>query len=80
VDFSIEAVHSFGAITNERRELLRGIAGKSNSPVIFVTAFADRRSFGRFAAEIGWETEVWLASDPMHMVHYDGRKFLTPYD
>jgi site-specific DNA-cytosine methylase len=78
--FFVEAVHSFGAITNDRRERLVEFASGCNRPIIFVTAFEDRRSFGKWAAKIGWETEVWIASNPMHMVHFDGRKFLGPYE
>ena len=30
-------------------------------------------------AEIAWETEVWIADNPDHMVHFNGDKFLGPY-
>ena len=28
---------------------------------------------------IAWETEVWIAENPDHMIHFDGKKFLGPY-
>jgi type II restriction enzyme len=29
--------------------------------------------------EIAWETEVWIADNPDHLVHFNGDKFLEPY-
>lgn len=29
--------------------------------------------------EIAWETEVWTADNPDHLVHFNGDKFLGPY-
>jgi len=29
--------------------------------------------------DIAWETEVWIADNPDHMVHFNGDKFLGPY-
>jgi DNA (cytosine-5)-methyltransferase 1 len=79
--FFIEAVSSFGPISALRRELLRERAKSkgANHQIIFITAFPDRKTFARFAQEIGWETEVWLASDPEHMIHFNGDKYLSPY-
>ena len=28
---------------------------------------------------IAWESEVWSAEDPEHMIHFDGERFLRPY-
>ncbi|MBD3175173.1 MAG: restriction endonuclease, partial [Armatimonadia bacterium] len=36
-------------------------------------------AFRAYAADIAWETEVWIAEDPEHMIHYDGERFLGPY-
>jgi type II restriction enzyme len=47
------------------------------SPV-FVTAFHDFHTFKKYAADIAWETEVWLAELPSHLIHYNGDKFLGP--
>ena len=30
----------------------------------------------RLLLEIAWETEVWIAENPDHMVHFNGHKFL----
>jgi type II restriction enzyme len=39
----------------------------------------DRKTFRKFAPEIAWETEVWIAESPDHLIHFDGEKFLGPY-
>jgi hypothetical protein len=33
----------------------------------------------RFLSQISWETEVWVADDPDHLIHFDGERFLGPY-
>ncbi len=30
-------------------------------------------------AQIAWESEVWIAEEPMHMIHFNGERFLGPY-
>jgi hypothetical protein len=46
---------------------------------VFVTAFEDRAAMRRFLTQISWETEVWIADDPDHIVHFNGERFLGPY-
>jgi BsuBI/PstI restriction endonuclease domain len=29
--------------------------------------------------EISWETEVWVADSPAHLIHFNGERFLGPY-
>ncbi len=76
----IEAVTSHGPIDikrhNELRELFRG----SKSPLVFVTAFPTRKVMMRYLREIAWETEVWIAEAPSHLVHFNGERFLGPYE
>ena len=46
----------------------------------YVTAFPDRgETFRKFLAVVAWETEVWCASDPTHLIHFNGIRFLGPY-
>ena len=47
---------------------------------VFVTAFATRPDFRKFAADISWETEVWIADDPDHLIHFNGDRFLGPHE
>lgn len=45
---------------------------------IFVTAFWDFKTYKKFAGEIAWETEVWIAEKPEHMIHLNGDRFMGP--
>ena len=31
-----------------------------------------------FLSEVAWDTEVWLAEMPDHLIHYNGDRFLGP--
>lgn len=76
--YIIEAVTSVGPISPKRMielaELLEGVsAGK-----IYVTAFLDFKRFKCFSDELAWETEVWIAENPEHLIHFNGDKFFGP--
>ena len=77
--FLIEAVHSSGPISPIRLLELKRLAKECTADIIFVTAFLTRDTFRKFAPDITWETEVWIADAPDHLVHFDGAKFLGPY-
>jgi len=34
----------------------------------------------RYLGEIAWESEVWVADAPTHLIHFNGTRFLGPYD
>ena len=75
----IEAVTSHGPIDQKRKNELTGLFATARPGLVFVSAFPDRRTFTRFHAAIAWETEVWIADAPDHMIHYNGVRFLGPY-
>lgn len=75
----IEAVTSAGAVDAKRRKELKELFKGCTAGLVFVTAFADRASFLRFGTQIGWETEVWIADAPDHIIHFNGERFLGPY-
>lgn len=77
--YLIEAVHSFGPISPIRLVELQRLTKNCTAEIIYVTAFLDRDTFRKFAPDIAWETEVWIADAPDHLVHFDGEKFLGPY-
>lgn len=77
--YLIEAVHSFGPISPTRLHELQKLTLKCTAEIIYVTAFKDRVAFRKFAPQIAWETEVWIADDPDHLIHFDGQRFLGPY-
>jgi type II restriction enzyme len=76
--FLIEAVTSHGPVSPKRivemEELLEGC----KSGRIYVTAFPDFNEFKKHSKNIAWETEVWLAETPEHMIHFNGDKFMGP--
>ena len=78
--FLVEAVHSSNPISQMRHMALRRLTKDSTAGCLFVSAFADAATFAKFSKHIGWETEVWIADDPEHMIHFDGGRFLAPYD
>ena len=43
-----------------------------------ITAFLFFFFYRKFVKEIAWETEVWLAEMPEHMLHMNGDKFMGP--
>ncbi len=75
----VEAVVSAGAVDAKRRKELKELFAGCTAGLVFVTAFENRRSFARFQQLISWETEVWIAAEPDHIVHFNGERFLGPY-
>lgn len=75
----IEAVTSHGPVNPKRREELKKLFKGSKAGLVFVTAFLDRRSMLKYLDEISWETEVWTADYPSHLIHFNGERFLGPY-
>jgi len=47
---------------------------------VFVTAFLDRKAMVKHLNQISWETEVWIADAPDHLIHFNGERFLGPHD
>lgn len=77
--YLIEAVHSSGPISEVRLLQLKKLTKDCSADIVYVTAFLDRPKFRQFMPEIAWETEVWIADNPDHMVHFNGDKFMGPY-
>jgi len=77
--FLIEAVHSSGPISPVRLLELKKLTEACTADIVFVTAFLNRETFRKFAPDIAWETEVWIADAPDHLVHFNGDKFIGPY-
>jgi DNA (cytosine-5)-methyltransferase 1 len=78
--FLIEAVHSSNPLTPERHLLLRQALANAKAGRVYVTAFQGRRDFRKWAADISWETEVWIADDPDHLIHFNGDRFMGPHE
>jgi hypothetical protein len=74
-----EAVTSHGPVDAKRHGELQNLFAKSKAGLVFVSAFPDRRTFTKYSEAISWETEVWIADNPSHLIHYNGARFLGPY-
>ncbi len=77
--FLIEAVTSHGPVTPKRHHEIEAMLKDCPAGRIYVTAFLDVKAFRKYAGTIAWETEVWIAESPDHMIHFNGPKFLGPY-
>lgn len=75
----IEAVTSHGPINPKRQKELRKLFGRSQAGLVYVTTFLTRKAMIAYLDEISWETEVWVAESPTHMIHFNGKRFLGPY-
>ena len=76
----IEAVTSHGPVDPKRRAELKDLFAASSAGLVFVTAFLDRRAMMKYLSDISWETEVWVAESPTHLIHFNGQRFLGPYE
>jgi type II restriction enzyme len=76
--FLVEAVTSHGPISHKRALELEQILAECPAGLIYVSAFPDMREFRRHISEIAWDTEVWIAEIPEHLIHYNGDRFLGP--
>ena len=75
----VESVTSHGPVDPKRHNELADLFGEAEASLVYVTAFPDRTVMARYLREISWETEVWCADAPSHLIHFDGEKFLGPY-
>jgi hypothetical protein len=76
----IESVTSHGPVDSKRHAELKRLFGQSSAGLVFVSAFPTRKVFLKYLDSIAWETEVWVADAPSHMIHFNGSRFLGPYE
>ena len=76
--YLIEAYHSTGGWNEIRVRKIKKKLEESGctANVVFFTAFETKAAFKQKAKDIAWETEVWIAESPEHLVHFNGYKFL----
>lgn len=75
----VESVTSHGPIDHKRRiELAQKFPGIQQK-IVYITAFPTTQLMKKYAHLIAWETEVWVAEHPTHLIHFDGERFLGPY-
>ena len=75
----IESVTSHGPVDGKRHHELMELFAESSAGLVYVTAFPTRSVMARYLGEIAWESEVWVADAPTHLIHFNGERFLGPY-
>lgn len=76
----VESVTSHGPVDGKRHAELAKLFAGSTAGLVYVTAFPNRAIMSRYLGEIAWETEVWVADAPSHLIHFNGVRFLGPYN
>jgi hypothetical protein len=76
----IESVTSHGPVDAKRYGELTALFQNCTAGLVFVSAFPDQRTYSKYSGVIAWETEVWIADAPTHMIHHNGSRFLGPYN
>lgn len=77
--FLVEAFHCTGQWDNTRLYKIKNKLKDCKAHLVFVTAFENFNQFKTHSKSIAWETEVWVADIPEHMIHFNGWKFLEIY-
>lgn len=75
----LEAASSHGPVDSKRQAELADLFTHSTAGLVYVSCFPDRAEFRKYVDKIAWESEVWCADHPTHMIHYNGERFLGPY-
>ncbi|MFZ5798921.1 MAG: BsuBI/PstI family type II restriction endonuclease [Thermodesulfobacteriota bacterium] len=76
----VESVTSHGPVDGKRHAELAELFTGATAGLVYVTAFPNRAVMARYLPEIAWETEVWVADAPSHLIHFNGERFLGPYN
>lgn len=76
--YFIEAVTSVGPMDPKRILEIEDMTENVMAGKIFVTAFLDFKTYKNFSEKLAWETEVWIAELPEHMIHLNGDRFMGP--
>ena len=76
--YFVESVTSVGPMDPKRILEIEELTKNVSAGKIYVTAFLDFKTYKKFAEELAWETEVWIAEMPEHMIHHNGDRFTGP--
>lgn len=76
--YFVESVTSVGPMDPKRILEIEELTKNVSAGKIYVTSFLDFKTYKKFAEELAWETEVWIAEMPEHMIHLNGDKFMGP--
>ena len=76
--YFVESVTSVGPIDPKRILEIEEMTKDVKAGKVYVTAFLDFKTYKRFSEDLAWETEVWIAELPEHMIHLNGDRFMGP--
>lgn len=76
--FLIEVVTSHGPVSPKRYRELEALLSKCPVGRVYVSVFPALKEYVHHARNIAWETEIWIAEAPDHLIHYNGDKFIGP--
>jgi hypothetical protein len=75
----MEAATSHGPVDGKRHGELARLFEGSTAGLVYVSCFPSRAVMRKYLSQIAWETEVWCADNPTHLIHFNGERFLGPY-
>jgi BsuBI/PstI restriction endonuclease domain/BsuBI/PstI restriction endonuclease HTH domain len=75
----VESVTSHGPVNGKRHAELAKLFKRAHAGLVYVTAFPNRKVMAKYLNDMAWETEVWLADAPSHMIHFNGDRYLGPH-
>jgi hypothetical protein len=75
----IEAASSHGPVDHKRYRELSNLFRDSTAGLVFISALPSRIELRKYLKDIAWETDVWCADNPTHLIHFNGERFLGPY-
>ena len=75
----LEAASTHGPVDHTRHLELKHLFENCTAGLVFVSCFLDQTTMKRYLTDISWETEVWTADHPTHLVHFNGDRFLGPH-
>ncbi len=77
--FLVDSIANHGPVSEQRRAELACLFSGARVHLIFVTAAPSRSMMARHVLDVAWETAVWVADAPSHLIHFDGERFCGPY-
>lgn len=75
----MEAASTHGPVDGKRHAELAKLFADCTAGLVYVSCFPSRAVMRKFLSDISWETEVWCAEDPTHLIHFNGERFLGPH-
>lgn len=71
----VECVTSSGPMDPKRVKEIQEMTSNVKDGKVFLTAFPNLKVFKSFLTSLAWETEVWIADIPDHIIHMNGEGF-----